>query len=119
MQSGAVVAELPAGSESDDRSVVLPTKNGSLPATTPAAPVSVQPLRVDSRSPPGASVYLPASLHGRNGCLSAGCGTQPCGLAAVVAACAAGAATSMATAERPASRRPVRRELVGMKGILT
>src|SRR3954466_8791031 len=118
MRSGAVVAGLPVGSDSDVLSADRPTKNDSLPATARAPPPSVQPATLDSRSPPGARVYWPLSPQGINACLRAGCGTQPCGLAAVVAAWAALVATSSASPERALGPRPVGRELGVTKGIL-
>ena len=44
MQSGAVTAEEPAGRSSELRCEAPPIFQGSLPATTVAPPVSVQPV---------------------------------------------------------------------------
>jgi hypothetical protein len=53
MHMGAVVALLPAGRDSENESLGLPTKKDSLPATTFAPPASVQPIAPLSRPPLG------------------------------------------------------------------
>jgi hypothetical protein len=67
MQTGPVVAELPSGSASAWESAAEFTAKGSFPATTVAAPVSVQPLVPLSKPPFGASWYRPTSPQPRNG----------------------------------------------------
>src|SRR5919197_1971460 len=61
-----LVAELPAGSESECEPPPL-TLNDSLPDTTDAPPVSVHPAAPPSKSPPGARVYWAKSSHFVNG----------------------------------------------------
>ena len=55
MHIGGLVAELPAGRSSECESWAAVTKEDSLPLTTRAPPVRLQPWAPDSKSPPGRS----------------------------------------------------------------
>src|SRR3954466_8141431 len=70
MHIRGVVAELPAGRRSDASSPLPWTKNGSLPATTDAAPLRSQPAAPNSKPPSGTNAEDALSPQGAKGCAS-------------------------------------------------
>src|SRR3954453_5309997 len=118
MHITGLVALLPKGRPSDERSAGEPTWAVSFPATTPAPPVSSPPPAPDSKFPPGArgeSARSPRPASGLDRTLLT---TQPSGLTAAtltslaslrVAAEAGPALNRVTTPTAIASRPPVRR----------
>src|SRR5207302_197404 len=60
----------PAGRYTEDLPSFPVAPNGSLPVARRAPPLSVQPDRLPSKSPPGTSLYWFESLNCANGCAS-------------------------------------------------
>src|SRR5215213_7484338 len=75
-QIGALVAELPPGSDSDLESFAPATLKDSLPLAIAAPPLRLQPAEAPaSKSPPGSGVYCARSSHGVNG-VDSDCASQ-------------------------------------------